>query len=136
MKNLIIKAFKKIFRDGPMEEFAQMAIKDLKQYRAHAIDPSKGYPLLTIDRLDYIVKKLSYQIESVEDFKTIDHYLNSAGLGDYINNRLRKYEVYSYDYLDFILRDYLHPKSGQLIGVLLGGIYKLRERVAAGEKIY
>jgi hypothetical protein len=61
----------------------------------------KANPNFTIDNLQIIKNRITNNIAKESDYATLDYYLNSIGVKDYILNEFIKNNISSYsDYID------------------------------------
>jgi hypothetical protein len=99
---------------------------------------TKEYPVLTLEMLGELERKVDQEIATLEELELIDHYMTSIDDNDIketlIEEGLDYLEVYLY-----VLKDKRHNeqiKGARVTGHLLGCIHVLQRRVRSGEKIY
>ena len=79
-------------------------------------------PKLDIETLSLFKKKIEINEASPEDYKTLDFFLTSFGVNNFILNQFNEYNIHSYD--EFILeRKKRFGERNRIVdGILLGKI--------------
>jgi hypothetical protein len=98
------------------------------------------YPLLTIEILSALRRKVKAMKTTPTDVRFIDHYLTSIGHPTHLRTILMNQGVLSFDDIRDALRqtsnDIDDVTDAAVTGCLLGCLRMLTRRVIRGEKIY
>lgn len=90
-------------------------------------------PKLDIETLSLIKKKIEMNEASSKDYETLDYFLSSFGYKNFILDRLKEYEILSYEeYIlerkkSFDLRN--RNVNGAALGTILGAISALEKYI-------
>jgi len=105
----------------------------------------KKYPLLTMEMLIPLERRVDRMKTTPADLEFIDHYITSIGYPGHVQKRLREEDVYSFDEITEALIETdegdkysyeIDLRPSCITGSLLGCIHSLMRRVRDGEKIY
>jgi hypothetical protein len=109
-----------------------------------SVSKQKEYPLLTIEMLITLERRVDRMKTTPADLEFIDHYITSIGHPGHVQKRLREEDVYSFDEITEALietdendkySDDIDLRPGSITGSLLGCIHSLMGRVRDCEKI-
>lgn len=90
-------------------------------------------PKLDIETLSLLRRKIEINEASPEDYKILDYFLQVFDYKNFILEKLRKYEIYSYE--EYIIerkqRSDLRNKNvnGDMLGIILGAISALEKYI-------
>src|SRR5262249_23056237 len=97
----------------------------------------KSYPILTMETLLIISKRVEDHRTTLEDCLLIDHYVESAGNPGFILQEFSREDVHSFEeFIEDLKRKKVIHSNFMASGILLGAVYFLMRLVADGEKIY
>jgi hypothetical protein len=106
------------------------------------------YPLLTLEILASLERRVDAMKATKADCEFIDHYLTSIGKAGLLMDLLQNEHIYSFDEVEEVLKDPEcdvnvfddHYNGGRpsygITGYLLGCVHILQRRVKRGDKIY
>lgn len=99
---------------------------------------TKQFPLLTLEKLAVLERKVDMDLATLEDLELIDHYLTSINKND-IHEELVKEGLLSLEEYLLLLKakgHYEEMKAIRIRACLWGGVHLLQLRVKRGDKIY
>ncbi|HZY79641.1 MAG TPA: hypothetical protein VFE50_08970 [Cyclobacteriaceae bacterium] len=99
---------------------------------------NKEFPILTLEKLAILERKLEMQLATLEDLELIEHYLTSIDMND-MKEEFRKEGLYSLEEYFYLLKVDRYPerlRAASITGYLLGSVHGLQDLVQDGQKIY